>query len=181
MKGWIIMTNIWRIHLRKGGVGDSVSISDYCIHHMIAAMGWILNKKENDDIKNGKIIINSYQDYAKYAEKVYDKFDDVRRLAEEVKPGDFIWTRCDNIYYLAKVSENSKYHYNSSDAAIENDACNQLTNIEWKRIGDDQVVDTNIIKKEWFEQGQTLRRLINPEKNENSFKLALKYTQDIYN
>ena len=177
MKGWITMTNIWRIHLRKDENEKSVSIGDYCIHHQIAAMGWILEDK-NADIKDGKIVIKNYKDYEPYAKKLYDKFDDVKRLAEEVQVGDFIWTLYNGIYYLAKVSEHSKYHYNPSDEAIANDACNQLTNIDWKRIGDDQVLDTNIIKKEWFEQGQTLRRLI--QLDNDNFNTVLSYTQKIY-
>ena len=172
------MANIWRIHLRKGDAGDSVSIGNYCINHKIAAMGWGLNSK-NADIQSGNITINSYKDYEYYAQMEGQSVNNVRRLAEEIKPGDFIWTRCNNIYYLAKVSEHSKYKYDPSDEAIENDACNQITNIEWKCIGDDKVIDTNIIRKEWFEQGQTLRKLIDPEKNKNNFELALKYSQDL--
>ena len=176
------MTNIWRIHLRKGEVGDSVSIANYCFKNKVAAMGWVLNSK-NDDIKSGKIIISSYEDYERYAINEYNKksdFGDVRRLACEVQLGDFIWTHVDGEYYLAKIATDSKYHYNYSDEAIENDACNELTNVIWKRIGNAQVVNTSIIRKELFEQGQTFRRLINPKKNKDQFEFALKYTQDIY-
>lgn len=177
MKGLIIMTNVWRIHLRKGEAKDSVSIGDYCIYHMIAAMGWGL-KSKNADIKSGNITINSYDDYKQYAKKEYDKFHDVRRLAEEVKTGDFIWTFYNGIYYLAKAGTDSKYKYDCSDEAIANDACNQLINIDWKGIGNHTVVDKRITDR--LQRGSTLQRLYDPKNNKDNFDFALKYTQAIY-
>lgn len=119
------MANVWRIHLVKD-IPKSPNYGEYCLKNNIAAIGWILDKY-NDDIKAGKIKIESYSDYAKYAEKYRAKFDDVRRLAEEVKPGDFIRTRVNGKYYLAKVSVDSHYRYNFSDEALEYRACNELT------------------------------------------------------
>ena len=174
------MANIWRILLRKGESGNSVSIGNYCINHKIAAMGWILTSK-NADIQSGKITINSYEDYKAYAqfEPNLGKFYDVRRLAEDVKPGDYIWTYYNKIYYLAKVSTNSKYYYNVSDEAIENDACNQLTNINWIAVGDKKGVDERIRNR--LQRGNTLQRLYSQKTNKEKFDFALKYTQDIYN
>ena len=172
------MANVWRIHLRKGGAEGSVSIGNYCINHKIAAMGWILESK-NADIKSGKITINSYTDYEYYAADVYGKVHDVRRLAEEVKPGDYIWTYYDKIYYLARVGTDSKYYYNASDEAIQNDACNQLTNIDWKAVGDCNIVDERITNR--LQRGCTLQRLFNPKTNKANFDFALKYTKNIYN
>ena len=180
------MTKIWRIYLMKGTPKDNVPINDYCFKNKIAAMGWGLYSR-NDDIKSGKITINSYEDYEKYAkvEPNIGKFYDVRRLACEAKAGDFIWTRVSgehNLeYYLAKISPDSKYHYNYSDEAIKNEACNELTNIDWKFVGDTTVIDTDIIN---YSRGLTFCQLIDPdasEENREKFEEALKYTQDIYN
>ena len=172
------MTNVWRIHLRKGNSGDSVSIGAYCISKNIAAMGWGLESK-NADIKSQKISINSYKDYEKYAneETNLGKFYDVRRLACDVKPGDFIWTYYDGQYYLAQVRSDSKYQYDPSDEAIENEACNQLTNIYWKKIGDRKEVDKRITSR--LQRGNTLQRLYNPKnkKSKDNFDFALKYSQ----
>ena len=174
------MANIWRIHLRKGSGKDGVPIGDYCIKNRVAAMGFRL-KKHQDKIKNRDIIVRNYNDYENYAKLEDVNYYSVRLLAQEVKPGDFIWTRIDGIFYLAKINSNCEYHYNYSDEAFEKSACNELTNVDWKRIGDDTVVDTDIIKKERFARGQTLCRLFNPEDNRANFDLALKYTQNIYN
>ena len=93
-------------------------------------------------------------------------------MAEELKPGDYIWAYYNKIYYLAKVSTNSKYYYNVSDEAIENDACNQLTNINWKAVGDKKVVDERIRNR--LQRGNTLQRLFNPKTNKANFDFALK-------
>ena len=173
------MANIWRIHLRKGRGKEAISIGDYCIKNRVAAMGFRL-KKHKDEIKNGNIVIKDYDDYEKYAKLEDVNYYSVRLLAQ-VQPGDFIWTRIDGIFYLAKINLNCEYHYNYTDEAFEKSACNESTNVDWKYIGDDTVVDTNIIKKERFERGQTFCRLFNPEDNRTNFDLALKYTQNIYN
>ena len=164
----------------KGGPKNTIPIHDYCFKNKIAAMGWGLDDK-NADIKSGKISINSYADYEKYAANEYKKrdFANVERLACKAQPGDFIWTRANGEYYLAKISADSKYRYNYRDEAIENEACNELTNIDWKFVGDSNVVDTNIIN---YSQGPTFCQLIDPDKDENKniFEKALEYTQKVY-
>ena len=176
------MAKIWRIYLMKGAPKDNISIHDYCFKNKIAAMGWGLDSR-NDDIKSGKITINSYEDYEKYAkvEPNIGKFYDVRRLACKAKAGDFIWTRVSgehNLeYYLAKISPDSKYHYNYSDEAIKNEACNELTYIDWKFVGYNNVVNTDII---CYSRGLTFCQLIDPdasEENRENFEEALKYTR----
>ena len=168
------MTNVWRIYLLKD-IPTSPNYGNYCLNKNIAAMGWIL-EKYNDDIKAGKIEIKTYEDYAYYAAKCYNKFDDVRRLAEDIKPGDFIWTYVDGNYYIAKVSEKSHYNYNFSDEAIYYRACNELTNIYWKCVGDKKVVDEEIRRR--FGRGQTFTRIF-AEKNPKAI-FALKYSEEIY-
>jgi len=169
------MANVWRIYLIKD-IPTSPNYGKYCLNNKVAAMGWILDKY-NDDIKAGKIEIKTYSDYAYYAAKCFDDFNAVRRLAEEIKPGDFIWTCVDKSYYIAKVSAQSRYHYNFSDEAIYYRACNELTNIDWKFVGDKEYVDENIIKR--FGRGQTLCRLF-AEKNPK-FAFGLKYSEERYN
>ena len=145
------------------------------LRNNIAAMGWILDKY-NADIQAGKIKIESYSDYAKYAEKCHDSFSDVRRLAEEIKPGDFIWTHVNGKCYLAKVSADSHYRYNFSDEAIKYRACNELTDIRWKLVGERKNMDKRLLNK--MEQGQTLRRMVAENNPELSYWLS--YSQKIY-
>ena len=164
------MVNVWRIHLQ-----ESPNYGEYCLKNNIAAMGWIL-EKYNDKIQSGEIKIENYADYASYAKKCHDKFNDVHRLAEEVKPGDFIWTCVNGKYYLAKVSSESKYHYNFSDEAIKYRACNELTNIFWKFVGERKDIDEKICKK--MEGYQTFRRLV--QENDPDLSAFLGYSDEIY-
>lgn len=168
------MANVWRIHLLKD-IPESPNYGEYCLKNNIAAMGWILDDY-NADIKAGKIKIESYSDYAKYAKECFDKFDDVRRLAEEVKPGDFIWTRVDGKYYLAKVSADSYYRYNSSDEAVKYRACNELTDIYWKLVGERKSIDERILER--MERGRTFSRMFAEDSSELSYWLG--YSQGTY-
>ena len=170
------MANVWRIHLLEDIKGKSPNYGNYCLNKNVAAMGWILNKY-NDDIKAGKITIKNYADYAKYAEKCHDKFHDVRRLAKDIKPGDYIWTCVDKKYYIAKVSIQSRYNYNFSDEAIYYRACNELTDIDWKYVGTKDDVDEKILDR--MERGQTLCRVF--ARNNSNFNFGLKYSEEIYN
>ena len=164
------MANVWRIHLRKGYVGDTESIGAYCIRNQVAAMGWIL---EHTTAK-----IKNFADYEIHAKAEGLNFSQVKMLAEQIKPGDFIWTHVDKTYYLARVGADSKYNYNSSVEAVRNDACNELTNIRWKAIGDYTKIDETVCKG--MQRGQTLQRICNPKNNKSNFDRVLKFTEEIY-
>ena len=168
------MANVWRIHLIKD-IPTSPNYGGYCLRKRVAAMGWILGKY-NDDIKAGKIKIETYSDYATYAAKCFNKFDDVRRLAEDVKPGDYIWTCVDKGYYIGKVSDRSHYRYNFSDEAIKYRACNELTDIHWQFVGTKKQIDERILKR--MERGQTFCRIF-AEDNPN-LAWVLEYTEKRY-
>lgn len=170
LKGLIIMADVWRIHLRKGKASASVPIGAYCIKNQIAAMGWKL-KNNNAQIKN-------YADYENCARAEGTNYRQVKVLAEKIKPGDFIWTYYDKQYYLAKIGTDSKYNYNLSDEAIRNDACNELTNVHWKAVGDCTAIDEIIING--MQRGQTLRRICNPKKNKFKFERVLKFSCHMY-
>lgn len=170
LKGLIIVANVWRIHLRKGVVGDTVSIGAYCIKNQIAAMGWILEHTDKE--------IENYADYEICAQAEGLNISQVRTLAKKIKPGDFIWTYFDKTYYLAKIGADSKYNYNASAEAIENDACNELTNVRWKAIGDYTAVDEIICSS--LQRGQTLQRICDPKNNKFNFERVLKFTRHIY-
>lgn len=172
------MTNVWRIYLKKGTPKNNTPIHEYCFKNKIAAMGWRIESKD-EEIKSGKIFINCYEEYEEYAkvEPNIGAFNNVKLLACEVKTGDYIWTRVDGEYYLSKVSPNSKYYYDCSDEAIENNACNQLTNINWKFVGNRDEINTDLIN---YLMGQTFCRLVDP-KNKTKFEEVLKYTKEIYN
>ena len=168
------MAMVWRIHL-KSDLTDSPNYGEYCLKNKVVAMGWIL-EKHNPDIASGKIKISSFADFEACAKLEMDKYYDVRRLAEEVKAGDFIWAYVGGKYYLAQVSADSRYRYNADSEAVAYRACNQLTNIDWKCVGDRKAVEEKIAKN--MEGYQTLRRLFAPDNSD--FAFGLQYTQEVF-
>lgn len=168
------MAMVWRI-LLKSDLPDSPNYGEYCLRKKVAAMGWLLDKY-NPDIASGKIKISDFADFEAYAKLEMDKYHDVRRLAKEIKAGDFIWTYVDGKYYLAHVAADSRYQYNADSEAIAYRACNQLTNIDWKCVGDRKDVDEKIFKR--LQRGMTLCRMFGA-KNPN-FAFGLQYTQNVF-
>ena len=144
-------------------------------------MGWTLRESiykeltpdEQNDLKNQeKEIINDFDKYKKIIEErkystVNKKFYDgkvnanVRRLAEEIQNGDFIWIRSKGIYYIGRKVEKSKYLYRYCDdpnnIILQIGVNNQLTNIEWFKVGDESDVSGCISTS--FIKGQTLQRI----------------------
>lgn len=118
---------VWRLQTNTA----AGKISDYCISNNVAALGWSLNGIPNAERKS----IITFEEYCDYADKLYNSYDSIKRLAEQVKADDLIWIRNkEGKYYLARVTENSKWIFNTSDDAIDHDACNQLTEIYWKEV-----------------------------------------------
>ena len=168
------MATVWRILLKKD-IPTSPDYGEYCLKNKIAAMGWIL-EKHNSDIANGTIKINNFADFETCAKIEGINPSQICILAEKIKAGDFIWTYVDGIYYLAQVSTDSRYIYNTDAEAMAYRACNQLTNIDWKAVGKYKDVDKKIANR--MQMGRTLCKLFaedNPD-----FIFALQYTQKIF-
>ena len=75
--------------------------------------------------------IHTFLDYCNLARTQYKSFDSVCRMAEDVKEGDLLWMRSRNEgkYYIARVKANSTWVFRED--AVQIDAANQLTNIDW--------------------------------------------------
>ena len=178
------MSEVWRLQTKTDLSQintNGISVAEYCINEGVMAMGWTLRESiykeltpdEQNDLKNQeKEIINDFDKYKKIIEErkystVNKKFYDgkvnanVRRLAEGIQNGDFIWIRSKGIYYLGKKTGDSKYLYrycdNLNDNILKLGVNNQLTNIEWFRIGDESDVPGCISTS--FIKGQTLQRI----------------------
>lgn len=135
--------NIWKI-LTKTSAGN---ISHYCIDNHVAAMGWSLLKNEALGIPEVPLAerknIKSFQEYKKYAERQQYKksgIDNIKRFAEEVEKNDIIWLRCEGLYYLARVTEKSVWKFCADENAINKDASNQITDLNWIEVGDESQV-----------------------------------------
>lgn len=119
--------SVWRLQTNTA----AGKISNYCLENDVVALGWSL--KDVPDAERNSIV--TFNEYCDYADTFYNNYDSVKRLAEQLKPDDLIWMRDTNgQYYLARVTENSKWLFNTSANAVEHDACNQFTEIHWKKV-----------------------------------------------
>lgn len=113
--------SVWRLQTNT----DDGNISRYCLENHVAAAGWSLK----DASKSELLTITSFADFRKLASKYYKSFASVCRLAEETCPGDLIWMRSEGRYYIARVKKDSRWKFEIQ--AMDIDAANQLTNIDW--------------------------------------------------
>ena len=114
---------VWRLQVNTGGT----NVANYCLKNHVAAMGWSLRELTQAE-RSG---IHTFLDYCKLATTQYKSFDSVRRMVENVKEGDLLWMRSRNEgkYYIARVKANSTWVFRED--AVQMDAANQLTNIDW--------------------------------------------------
>lgn len=187
------MSEVWRLQTKtevseKNKLGNEVA--KYCKDNRVIALGWTLkediyNSSENKkEIDNKAIDIKEFSDYEKIIRE-YNFFEgkkgknNVRRLScdliknkEKERNENLIWLKLDGEYYLAKINKNSEYIYNQDSYVLNNlGASNQLTNVEWHKIGDESVIPGCISTS--FIRGQALQRI---KKN-----AALKISQILYN
>lgn len=103
------------------------NVADYCLKNHVAAMGWSLRELTQAE-RSG---IHTFLDYCNLARTQYKSFDSVCRMVEDVKEGDLLWMRSRNEgkYYIARVKANSIWVFRED--AVQIDAANQLTNIDW--------------------------------------------------
>lgn len=114
---------VWRLQVNTGGT----NAANYCLKNHVAAMGWSLRELTQAE-RSG---IHTFLDYCKLARTQYKSFDSVCRMVEDVKEGDLLWMRSRNEgkYYIARVKANSTWVFRED--AVQMDAANQLTNIDW--------------------------------------------------
>lgn len=139
--------DVWRLHTNTDT--KLGKIAQYCLDNKVAAMGWSLTDghiknltpNRQQKVRELKKLIETYEDFNSIVEKygIYGRHDSVARLSKELKKDDLIWIRLDGIYYVGRCTENSEYifNYNVPD---EYDAANQVTNIDWVKVGDESEV-----------------------------------------
>lgn len=174
--------NVWRIHANT----SAGNVFEYFMRENIAALGWSLcdtdkvrkdphkftgNYKELEEAVSAieKCYINDKDDckdrfkvyddlYKKHYNKSRQQYN-IRRMLLEIKPNDLIWGHYNGKYYIGRVTEESKYIFNASYDAVYNDACNQITDIEWlPKNGLDESEVAGAITTA-FIQGSTLQRI----------------------
>lgn len=178
---------VWRLQTNTDSK-TGLKIADYCLENNVLAMGWSLNNKHLEeelekqlktDILTAAIAerdrIVTFDDYASFLKKygIYGGRVDsnVNRMYDSIKENDLVWMRTDGIYYLGRVTEKSHWIFNNSQLAYDLDASNQITNIEWYKIGDESDVPGAITTAHI--RGHTLQRI-----NKQG---VLEYSQLVYN
>jgi len=160
---------VWRLQANT----DAGSVADYCLEKHVIAMGWSF--REFAAAKKERELIVTFDDFRALADKYYPgKYDSVKRLKNDLQVNDLVWMRYDGKYYIGKVSETSKWSFDTSDEALERDVCNQVSDIVWyevaKTAGASSVPGAIATA---FICGSTLQRIKNPGIQE--------YSQLLYN
>lgn len=161
------MGKVWRLQTRTDN-SERGKISSYCLKNEVVAIGWSLkdehldwyNPNKKNEIQAQREKIETIEDYYRIIESnnIYGgkKLSAIESL-RAMEPGDFVWMRDNGIYYLGYIKENSQYKYNSNRVALELDASNQRTNIEWMVIGDESQVPGAVATA--FIRGRTIQRI----------------------
>jgi len=173
---------VWRLQTNTDSA-TGYKIADYCLENHVLAMGWSLKNRHlewlSEDLLSQALSdrdnIITFQDYTDFLKK-YGVYGgrvnaNVSRFYHDVKENDLVWIRSDGIYYLGRVTSESRWKYNHSQMALDLDASHQITHIEWQKIGDESDVPGAITTA--MIRGQTLQR-INKEG-------ASEYSQLLYN
>ena len=162
--------SLWRLQTNPSN-SNGKKIADYCIDNSIMALGWVI---DGEAINSGMKIdtITAYQAAIGKTGQYNGKINpNVKRLYYDVAGDDLVWIRSSGIYWLGRVTENSKWRYDASPEAYDYGASNQRTDIDWVKIGDESdvpgIVTTSLIR------GNTLQRINND--------FALKYSQLLFN
>lgn len=139
---------VWRVILHNSAMNDEGNyikdnskleqiILEYYKKYNVVAIGWGLDEDNS--------IINSFDDYRKKADTKYKENVGYKRSVlhfgdGSIKTNDLIWTRCNNRYYISKVSAKSKWQYKGDAEAKKHDTCNQITNIDWREVTDAELL-----------------------------------------
>ena len=136
---------VWRLQTNTDSkTGEKIAA--YCISHQVLAMGWSLKDENvaNEAARQERNAIVTFADYEAFVRKhgLYGgKVNpSVRRLYRDVQEGDLVWIRTGGIYYLGRVTADSRWQFVCTPEAQHWDAGNQVSHIEWVKIGDEAAV-----------------------------------------
>lgn len=147
--------NLWRLQTNTASEqhGD---IAGLCLKNGIMAMGWSIKETPSEN-HCGKLSFDEYKTLYTTNNNEKRVNSNVTNLAYSIEEDDLVWMRYCGIYYLGRVCKNSVWQYICDKEAVEYDAFNQRTNIEWHKIGDESqiigAISTSLIR------GKTLQMI----------------------
>lgn len=139
------MAVTWKVKGKGMFGGERVFSSEYFIKNSCVSCGWgdpaLKYKEEVHDFYTYKQKwIDMYGSNQKWG------YQGVHHLFESIKKGDFLWTRMDGVYYVAKIPSNpiDLFHVDDSEEAKRYDSVVQLKNVKWVKCGTEESVPGSV-------------------------------------
>ncbi len=160
--------DVWRLQTRTDNK-EKGKIAQFCIDNKIVAMGWSLTQehikkltpKRKEKVLERKKHIKTFEHYDAIVKQynIYDSYDSVKRFCKQFKKDDLVWVRTDGIYWLGRYTDDSEYIFDNK-VPEDMDAANQITNIDWHKIGDENEVPGAVCTA--LIRGSTFQRINKP-------------------
>ena len=137
---------VWRLHIKQE---PHVKVPDrcrFCVEDDISGVGWGVPPHE----------AMQWSDYCERAVPRYGRVNgNVRRLQEDVKCGDLIWSRdTKGKYYLGRILDGWEYRHSNGHEAAD---IHNVRPCNWQLVGDMTEVPGTV--RNAFIRGQTLRAI----------------------
>jgi hypothetical protein len=133
------MAVTWKVKGKGMYDGERVFSSEYFIKNNCVSCGW-----GDPALQNRDYVV----DFITYKEKWLEMYSHERKwgyqgihhLFESLQKGDFLWTRLDGAYYVAKIPSDPilLFHLDYSPEASKYDSVVQLKNIKWVKCGTEE-------------------------------------------
>ena len=115
------MSKIWRLNMKTDGARKygQQKLFDFCKNENIIGIGWSMPNfiegldEKIEDVKQIKDYIRNLQKEQKKKTKGFSTASNV--IVDRMNPGDFVWTRVDGTYKIAKILSEAKYMKKKSE------------------------------------------------------------------
>ena len=114
------MGNIWRLNTKTDGIKNygQEGLLDFCKKEKIVGIGWsdpIFTTGLSSEIKEAVKLKEYIWNFHKKENRKTKSFSTASNvIVDRMKIGDYVWTRSNGIYWIAKVIGESKYMRNNT-------------------------------------------------------------------
>lgn len=112
---------IWRINMKTDGIYkfEQQGVFDFCVKEGIIGIGWsraISKDNFSEEVTNPKEIQTFIWNLLKDNNKKTRGFSTASNIiVDRMNIGDYVWTRVDSLYKLAKITSEAKYKRNNEE------------------------------------------------------------------